>query len=92
MPAPGVAAADTLQGHPPAFERAIFFDGFGSISAAGGCVPAFGTEERRDRALVYADDAEKYEREESFHGTNVGRIKAFFSVVRSPVVPNLQPA
>ena len=46
MTAPGVAAQETPECQPATFPGAVFFDGFHSISAAGGRVAAFGTQQR----------------------------------------------
>ena len=59
MSPPGMARTETFKGHPPTFERAIFLDGFKSVSAASRGKSAFGTKEWRYSTLVKPDDGDE---------------------------------
>jgi hypothetical protein len=56
MLAPGMAGEKAFECQPATFKGTIFFYGFESVGAAGGCEAALGPKERRYSPLVEADD------------------------------------
>ncbi len=59
MSAPGMAAAEAFDGEPASLEGAMLFYGFHTIGAAGRCVAAAGTQQRRYGQLIKADERGK---------------------------------
>lgn len=63
MSSPGVAAQNSFQGHPSAFEGSVFGYGFNGVLRAGRCVPAGIGQHRAQQQLVEPEEFDQ----EPFH-------------------------
>gem|GEM_PF-2645466 len=55
MSTPGVAGKEAFEGQIATFEYSVLFKGFYTILGAGGGIPAFVTQQRRNKPLVDPD-------------------------------------